>query len=85
MFVIKDPFKYVYATRSLTYTTTLILDSLGGSLSYSIQHFQLLITSLIIITSVNELLKIKDELTKDRDEKLSEITKVLESLILFLL
>ena len=66
-------------------TTTLILDSLGGSLSYSIQHFQSLITSLIIITSVNELLKIKDELTKDRDEKLSEITKVLESLILFLL
>ena len=85
MFVIKDPSKYVYATRSLTYTTTLILDSLGGSLSYSIQRFQLLITSLIILTSVNELLKIKDELTKDRDEKLSEITKVLESLILFLL
>ena len=26
--------------------------------------------------SVNELLKIKDELTKERDEKLSEITKV---------
>ena len=66
-------------------TTALILDSLGGSLSYSIQRFQLLITSLIILTSVNELLKIKDELTKDRDEKLSEITKVLESLILFLL
>lgn len=52
---------------------------------FFIQHFQLLITLLIIITSVNELLKIKDELTKDRDEKLSEITKVLESLILFLL
>ena len=27
--------------------------------------------------SVNELLKIKDELTKERDEKLSEISKVL--------
>lgn len=26
--------------------------------------------------SVNELLKIKDELTKERDEKLSEIAKV---------
>lgn len=30
--------------------------------------------------SVNELLKIKDELTKDRDEKLSEITKMREEL-----
>lgn len=30
--------------------------------------------------SVNELLKIKDELTKDRDEKLSEITKLREEL-----
>ena len=35
------------------------------------------------LISVNELLKIKDELTKDRDEKLSEIAKVrISSLIL---
>ena len=31
---------------------------------------------LLFNFSVNELLKIKDELTKERDEKLSEITKV---------
>ena len=29
-----------------------------------------------ISRSVNELLKIKDELTKERDDKLSEISKV---------
>ena len=29
-----------------------------------------------ISQSVNELLKIKDELTKERDDKLSEISKV---------
>ena len=38
---------------------------------------------MIIIFSVNELLKIKDELTKDRDEKFSEITKVRNFLSLF--
>ena len=34
--------------------------------------------NLIIIFSINELLKIKDDLTKERDEKLQEITKVQE-------
>lgn len=29
-----------------------------------------------LLNSVNELLKIKDELTKERDEKLSEVTKL---------
>lgn len=32
------------------------------------------------ISSVNELLKIKDELTKERDEKLSEVAKLREEL-----
>ena len=31
---------------------------------------------VFVINSVNELLKIKDDLTKERDEKLSEISKV---------
>lgn len=35
---------------------------------------------IICISSVNELLKIKDELTKERDEKLSEVTKLREEL-----
>ena len=35
---------------------------------------------VFVINSVNELLKIKDDLTKERDEKLSEISKVQENL-----
>ena len=33
------------------------------------------------ICSVNELLKIKEELTKDRDEKLTEIVELRQSLV----
>ena len=35
-----------------------------------------IIIGFVCENSVNELLKIKDELTNDRDEKLSEIAKV---------
>ena len=35
----------------------------------------------IQLNSVNELLKIKEELTKDRDEKLTEIVELRQSLV----
>lgn len=36
-----------------------------------------------VLFSINELLKIKDDLTKERDEKLQEITKV-KTLFMFI-
>lgn len=35
---------------------------------------------LLLLDSVNELLKIKEELTKERDEQLTEIVKLREGL-----
>ena len=37
-------------------------------------------TPIDVFYSVNELLKLKEELTKERDEQLSEIVKLRESL-----
>lgn len=47
---------------------------------YLVKHLANLNYVYILISSVNELLKMKEELTKERDEQLNDIVKLRESL-----
>ena len=54
---------------------------LVASFIHMVYEYILYNVCIILLFSVNELLKIKEELTKDRDEKLTEIVELRQSLV----